>query len=113
MINENITVEDFLGESVHQCKTMSQDMMSFLDRLIAIGELDQVVQNSHMDSLLGLSGISYGLMKHIWPLVRTLFFKMTQKCLNQDKETLPYIMRMRRIILLLKPSKQPDDDNSY
>jgi hypothetical protein len=88
-------------------------MITYLDSEITIGELDRVVNESHIDSAPGYSGISYAQMKDLWPLIRQLFFRMTKQCLDQQMESLPLIMRMRRVILILKPTKRPDDENSY
>jgi hypothetical protein len=38
---------------------------------------------------------------------------MTLEYLGQQNEKLPLMMRMRKIILILKPTKEPDDENTY
>ena len=116
-IEDSATVEDFIGEADEHTPKLSQEQANNIDREISIDELDDVVRKAHTDSSPGMSGVSYQLIKHIWPLIRRLFHKVTLQLMgsgdNPPLAKLPDTWCQRRIILIGKPNKPEDDDGSY
>lgn len=116
-INEDMSVDDFLGEAAEHTPKLDLNHQSLLDEEISIDELDNVVDKAHTDSAPGMSGISYQLIKHIWPLTRKLFHKATLQIMGSEDtpplQELPQTWCQRRIILIGKPNKPQDDEGAY
>jgi hypothetical protein len=96
IIQDSKTVSDFLLETEIHSKKLSQSQADHMDREITIGELDEVVNDSHTDSAPGMSGISYAQIKELWRLIRRLFYRVTKECLDQcfkTRDELSYIYR--------------------
>ena len=116
-INESATVEDFLGDAKDCVPKLSEELCEDLDRDISIEELDDVVRKAHSGSSPGMTGVSYQLIKEIWPLIRRLFLLVARELMgtttDEPAEQLPDRWLKRRIILLQKPHKPPENDGSY
>ena len=116
-VDSEYTVEEFLGEAMHKVPKLTPEQARSIEEEITQDELDDVVRKSHTDSSPGISGVSYQLIKHIWPLIRRLFHKATLQIMgSNDKppmDKLPESWCQRRIILIGKPNKPEDDDGSY
>ena len=116
-IDPESNVENILGTALPNVPRLTPDQAIKLDREITIDELDDVVRKSHSGSSPGMNGITYQLIKEIWPLIRRLFFKATLEIMGNNDEPpashLPHDWCNRRIILIPKPGKPEDDDGSY
>ena len=108
------TVEEFLQDSAEHVRLVPDYLKPMLEKDIVQRELDDVVAQCHADSSPGYNGFSYQLLKTIWPLVRRLFLRVIKKITETPStSSLPLFMRIRKLILLAKPGKDPKDDNSY
>ena len=113
--DDNMSIEEFLQGTGVVMDMVPPHLEELLTADISQGELDEVVKQSHTDSSPGYNGFSYKLLKAIWPMTRKLFLQMTKEITDTatSKGTLPLFMRVRKLILLLKPGKECTDDNSY
>ena len=116
-IDDQATVEDFLGAAADHTPKLSEDVARDLDRDITIDELDEVVRKAHSNSSPGMTGTSYQLIKEIWPLIRRLFLKVANELMGTNEkepaQQLPERWLQRRVILLQKPHKPADNEGSY
>ena len=116
-IDETATVENFLGNATGYVPKLPEDVSAELDKEITIDELDEVVRKSHSNSSPGMTGVSYQLIKEIWPLIRRLFLMVAKELMGtstiEPADQLPERWLQRRVVLLQKPHKPPDNEGSY
>ena len=73
-------------------------------------ELDAVILKSHKGSAPGLSGTSYELIKHLYPVIKPLLLKFANTAIKQG--LLSSSLRSKKVIFIPKPNKDPTDPSS-
>ena len=73
-------------------------------------ELDAVILKSHKGSAPGLTGTSYALIKHLYPVIKPLLLKFANTAIN--KGILSPTLRCKKVIFIPKPNKDPTDPSS-
>ena len=83
-IDEEYTVEEFLGDAMDKVPRLMPDLAERMKDEITLDELDKVVRKSHTNSSPGMCGVSYQLIKLIWPLIRKLFHRATLQIMGSN-----------------------------
>ena len=73
-------------------------------------ELDAVILKPHKGSAPGLSGTSYELIKHLYPIIKPLLLKFANTSIA--KGILSPSLRSKKVIFIPKPNKDPTDPSS-
>ena len=73
-------------------------------------ELDSVILKPHKGSAPGLTGTSYELIKHLYPIIKPLLLKFTN--IAAISGLLSPTLRSKKVIFIPKPNKDPTNPSS-
>ena len=105
------TIPEFLKNiPIENVKKIPREVFEKYESKISPEEVDHVIYKNHNGSAPGLSGISYQLVKALYPPLRPLIIKFVNDTI--DKNSLSPFLRNRKVIFIPKPGKPSTDISS-
>ena len=105
------TIEDFLSDIPREkIGVIPIEIQQKLDEDINDAEIDRIVEKEHTGSAPGPSGITYQLVKKLYPILKHIIRRFVKETFAKKK--LEHFNRVRNIVTLPKPNKPEDQFSS-
>ena len=111
-VDNGSTIEGFLGEDIRHLKKLPRHIFEMLDARPTMNELDTQIAKPHEGTAPGPSGITYALIKHIWPVIKNIFLEHTLE-VTGPSGVLEALEKLRKMILIGKPDKERTSQDGY